>query len=65
MGTIIMSALVTADGQVTSVYVMRGVPFGLTEEAVATVKGWKLKPAMKDGQAVPARVEFTTTFRLL
>jgi len=65
MGTIIMSALVTADGQVTSVYVMRGVPFGLTEEAVATVKGWKLKPATKDGQEVPARVEFTTTFRLL
>jgi TonB family protein len=64
-GTVIMSALVTADGQVTAVYIMRGVPFGLTEQAIAAVKGWKLKPAMKDGKAVPVRVEITTTFRLL
>jgi TonB family protein len=64
-GTVIMSALVTTDGQVKSVYVMRGLPFGLAERAATAVKDWKLKPAMKDGQPVAVRVDVETTFRLL
>lgn len=63
-GTVIFSALITTDGQVTSVYVMRGLPFGLTERALMTIKDWKLKPAMKDGMPVPVRVDITITFRL-
>jgi TonB family protein len=64
-GTVIMSALVTTDGQVKSVYVMRGLPFGLAERAAMAVKDWKLKPAMKDSQPVAVRVDIETTFRLL
>jgi len=47
------------------VYVVKGLPFGLTERAVKRIEDWKLKPALKDGQAVAVRVDIEFTFRLL
>jgi TonB family protein len=64
-GTVIVSAVITTNGEVTSVYVVKGLPFGLTERAVKRIEDWKLKPALKDGQAVAVRVDIEFTFRLL
>jgi TonB family protein len=64
-GTVVMSAVVTTGGEVTSVYVVKGLPFELTERSVATIQGWKLKPAMKEGQPVAVRVNIEIAFRLL
>jgi TonB family protein len=63
-GTVIISAVITTNGEVTSVYVMKGLPFGLTERAVARIMDWKLKPAMKGGQPVAVRVHIEFKFRL-
>ena len=64
-GTLILSAVIATNGEVSSFYVVKPLPFGLTQRAIATVRNWKFKPAMKDGNPVPARVNITITFRLL
>jgi TonB family protein len=64
-GTVILSIVVTAAGLVTSIYVVKPLPGGLTQQAAETVKDWKLKPAMKDGQPIAVRVDIETTFRLI
>jgi TonB family protein len=63
-GTVVLAAVVTTTGQVTSIYIVKPLPGGLTQQAVKTVKNWKLKPAMKDGQPIAVRVDIEMTFRL-
>jgi hypothetical protein len=53
-----------AEGQVTSIYVLKGAPLGLTVIAINAAKQWRLKPAQKDGVPVSSRVELETTFHL-
>jgi TonB family protein len=62
-GSIILSGVVTTKGEVTSVFVVKGLPFGLTESALTVIRDWKLTPAMKNGQPVAVRVAFEFTFR--
>jgi TonB family protein len=64
-GTVLLSAVVTTTGEVTSIYVIKPLPSGLTQQAVKTLKNWRLKPAVKGGQAVPARIDIEMTFRSL
>ncbi len=64
-GTVVMSVIVTANGDVASVYVLKGLPLGLTQSAIDAMKDWKLKPSMKNGQPVAVRVKIEETFRLL
>jgi TonB family protein len=64
-GTVLISAVNTTDGEVTSVYVLKGLPFGLNEQAVTKAMDWKLKPAMKDGKPVAVRVDIEFRFQLL
>jgi TonB family protein len=64
-GTVALSAVITATGDVTSIYVVKPLPLGLTQRAIHTIKDWKLKPAMKDGKPIAVRVDITVTFRLL
>lgn len=62
-GTIELSAVVTMGGEITSVYVLRGLPGGLTQRAIEAVKTWKMQPAMKDGRPVTVRIQPKITFR--
>lgn len=62
-GTVLLSVVVTAEGQVTSIYVLKGAPFGVTAKAIEAVRQWRLQPALKDGNPVPARVALEMTFR--
>lgn len=63
-GTVILSVVVTAEGQVTSVYVLKGAPFGLTAQTIKATRGWRFKPGQKDGRPISVRVETETTFHL-
>ena len=65
-GTVEVEALVNADGTVKEVRVVRSVDdrFGLDEQAVAAVRQWRFRPALKDGRPVPVRVLIELTFRL-
>jgi TonB family protein len=59
----LLSIVVTSEGKVTEVKVIKDPGEGLAEKAVEAVRKWRLKPAMKDGKAVTARVEVEVSFR--
>jgi len=63
-GTVLLSIVVTTEGKATSIYVLKGVPFGLTTKAIEAVQDWRFEPALKDGKLVPVRVQVETTFHL-
>ena len=64
-GTVVLSALVSTTGEVSSIYIVKPLPGGLTQQAVKAVQNWKLNPAMKDGQPISVRLHIEMTFRLI
>jgi len=63
-GFVVLKTLLAADGKVSRVRVIRGLPAGLTANAIRTACKIKFKPAMKDGQAVAQWVTTEYVFRL-
>jgi len=55
---------VGADGDVKQVRVVRGLPDGLTEQAIEAARQAKFKPAVKDGKPVPYWVLIQMGFNL-
>lgn len=52
-GSVALRVLIGEDGNVNAVSVVRGLPDGLSEQAIAAARLAKFKPAMKDGKPVP------------
>jgi N-carbamoyl-L-amino-acid hydrolase len=63
-GTVLISVVVDAEGNVRDPKVVKPIGFGLDETALAAVKQWKFKPGTKDGQPVPVYMQVEFTFRL-
>jgi TonB family protein len=63
-GSVILRVLVGVDGNANAVRVVRGLPDGLTEQAIATARLTKFKPAMKDGKPVEFWVVLEMNFNL-
>jgi len=63
-GTVIMRVLVDENGDVKAVRVVRGLPDGLTEQAVDSARQAKFKPAMKDGKPVEFWIALEMNFNL-
>ncbi len=63
-GTVTMRVWVGADGDVKQVKVVRGLPDGLTEQAIEAARQAKFKPAIKDGKPVPYWVLLQMEFNL-
>jgi TonB family protein len=63
-GAVLLSAIFTADGKVTGIRVIRGLPDGLTEKAIEAAQKIRFKPAMKDGQPVSVRMTLEYNFAL-
>ncbi len=64
-GTVVLSVVVTTEGQVTGIYVLKGAPFGLTAVAIKATRNWRMEPAQKDGKPVSARSNVEIVFRLM
>ncbi len=64
MGTVILDVTVAEDGRATDIRVLKGVPFGLNEQAIRAVNEWTFKPASSGDKPVAVRVPIETTFRL-
>src|SRR5262245_23180126 len=65
-GQVLLEILVRADGSVDpAIVVVRGLGFGLDENAVETLRQWKFKPATRDGKPVDVRIPIEVTFRTL
>jgi TonB family protein len=63
-GTVLLSVVVTEEGQARSIYVLKGAPFGLTAQAVNAAQRCRFRPAQKDVMPISSRVVVETTFHL-
>jgi TonB family protein len=64
-GSVILSVVVTATGQVEKVVVLRGPGHGLEQQAVEAIQGWRFTPAAgPDDRPVACIVNIEVTFRL-
>lgn len=63
-GTVLLRVLIGADGLVKQVRIVRGLPDGLNERAIAAAYQATFKPAMKDGQPVSYWMTLQMEFNL-
>jgi TonB family protein len=65
-GLVELDVVVREDGRVKDISVVKGLPGGLTQKAIDTVKTWKLKPALGPNEK-PAVVQqiIKVDFRLI
>jgi len=64
-GTVLVDAVVTADGRITQMRVIKSPGLGLDETTMNTLRTWRCKPANgPNGKPVPVQVPFEVTFRL-
>ena len=64
-GTVEVSVRVGVDGKVTKARVVRGVGYGLDEQAITAVKKYRFRPATKDGQPVECDLYIDVSFKIL
>ena len=60
-GKVILDLSVGADGTVTGVRLLRGVP-RLNDVAIDAVKQWRFKPTLQNGVSVPVSMTYTVFF---
>jgi TonB family protein len=63
-GTVVLSVVFGADGQIGDIRVIKGLPHGLTQKAIEATSKIRFEPAMKDGQPAPVRGSLEFTFNL-
>jgi TonB family protein len=63
-GTVVLTIVVDAQGNVTDAHVVRPLGLGLDENAVEKVRTWKFRPAMRNGTPVAVRIGVEVFFRL-
>lgn len=63
-GVVILEVVIDQKGGVPEVKVLKGLPFGMTESAIKTVRKWKYEPATLEGKPVAVFMVMTITFSL-
>jgi TonB family protein len=63
-GEVVMEIVVTRNGTVGDVRVLRRLGGGLDERAMQAVRQWRFAPASRQGIAVDVLVEVSVEFRL-
>jgi TonB family protein len=61
-GTISVEAVIDSEGKLENVRIFRGLPGGLNDATIDTMKTWKCSPAQKDGKPVSTLVRFEVHF---
>lgn len=64
-GVVLVNVVFTADGRITGVRVVRGLPDGLNEEAVKAANELVFLPALKNGLPVSVRMSIEYSFNLI
>lgn len=64
MGTVVLRVVLHSSGQVTNITVVKGLPDGLTEKAVAAARNVRFLPAVRDGKYVSQYVQIEYNFNL-
>src|SRR5215813_7935632 len=63
-GTVVLQVVFNVNESITDIKVIRGLPYGLTENAIDAAKKIKFTPAMKDGTPVSVRGSLEFAFNL-
>jgi TonB family protein len=63
-GVVVLSVLVTAEGEPTDIRVEESLGYGLDEKAIEAASRSQFKPAMRDGEPVPKRIVMQMSFKL-
>jgi TonB family protein len=63
-GTVVIRAVLGSNGSVSGIRAVSGLPFGLTERAIAAAHQIKFVPAVKDGHAVSQYIQIEYNFNL-
>jgi len=63
-GNVIVQAYFDENGNITVLNVVKGLGYGLDENALSTLKAWRFSPALRDGLPVRAVAEIEVPFRL-
>jgi protein TonB len=63
-GTVVLKAVLSSSGQVTSIRPVSPLPFGLTEKTIAAARQIKFTPAIKDGHPVSQWIQIEYNFNL-
>src|SRR5947209_5869566 len=63
-GVVVVEAIVNKQGEVEQVKVLKGLPMGLSEQAVEAVKKWRFRPGTLNGDPVEVIFSLTVNFTL-
>ncbi len=63
-GVVILQTIINKEGNITDVKILKGLPMGLAEAAVAAVEQWKYQPATLNGKPVAVYFNLTVNFQL-
>jgi TonB family protein len=63
-GTVVLNVIFGVDGRITDFNVVRGLPDGLTEEAIKAAQLIRFEPAVKNGERVSVRGNLEYSFNL-
>ncbi|MGB8589896.1 MAG: energy transducer TonB [Candidatus Acidiferrales bacterium] len=63
-GTVMLHAQISPDGTVSKIEVVRGLPCGLTDQAIKAVEHWTYKPATRAGEPIAVDMPVELSFRL-
>jgi len=63
-GDVVLEIVVRRDGSVGDVNLVKGLPNGLNDRAIAAVRQWRFAPATRLGQPVDVLVEVAVEFKL-
>ena len=63
-GTVVLRCVFSKDGEVTNIHVVRKLPHGLTQKAIAAALAIRFTPASKDGQPVSMWMQIEYNFNL-
>jgi len=63
-GTVVLKVVFASSGQITNIQTMRGLPYGLTEKAIAAARNIRFEPATKDGHKVSTWMQLEYNFNL-
>ncbi|HET9805089.1 MAG TPA: energy transducer TonB [Candidatus Acidoferrum sp.] len=63
-GTLVLQVLVSENSQISAMQIVKGLPFGLNEQATESVRRWRCNPVTVDGQLRATKVPIEVSFRL-
>lgn len=63
-GTVILDTVIDRNGHIRDIVVLRGLPMGLTEEAIRAVSKWRFEPPMLENMPIELAYVVTVRFQL-